>query len=136
MNSQIFKLTRFHHISNAAGNLQQLYRNKSAWKDALLMNDVYIRMRDSVQNDMNRKAAVKTQFRYEFEKKEAALKNEQEKKDAVAKAEISKQKLMRNWFIGGFAVVLIFAGVFLLQRNRISKEKKRSDDLLLNILPR
>jgi len=34
-----------------------------------------------------------------------------------------------------FAVVLLFAGVFFTQRNRISKEKKRSDELLLNILP-
>jgi adenylate cyclase len=30
---------------------------------------------------------------------------------------------------------LIFAGVFLVQRNRISKEKDRSENLLLNILP-
>jgi class 3 adenylate cyclase len=37
--------------------------------------------------------------------------------------------------MGGFAVVLLFAGVFFTQRNRISKEKKRSDELLLNILP-
>lgn len=123
------------NISNAAGNLQQLYRKKNAWKEALLMNDVYIRMRDSVQNDNNRKAAIKAQFSYEFDKKETALKAEQEKKDAVSQAEISRQVLMRNWIFGGFIVVLIFAAVFFRQRNRISKEKKRSDELLLNILP-
>jgi adenylate cyclase len=123
------------NISNAAGNLQKLYRKENAWKQALLMNDVYIRMRDSVQNDVNRRAAVKTQFKYEFDKKETVLKAEQEKKNAVARAEISKQKIMRNWFVGGFAVVLIFATVFFRQRNKISKEKKRSDELLLNILP-
>lgn len=49
--------------------------------------------------------------------------------------EISRQKLLRNGFVGGFAVVLLFAGVFFTQRNRISKEKKRSEELLLNILP-
>jgi class 3 adenylate cyclase len=37
--------------------------------------------------------------------------------------------------VGGFAIVLLFAGIFFKQRNRISKEKKRSDELLLNILP-
>jgi class 3 adenylate cyclase len=31
--------------------------------------------------------------------------------------------------------VALFAGIFFTQRNRISKEKKRSDELLLNILP-
>ena len=35
----------------------------------------------------------------------------------------------------GFAVVLLFAGVFFLQHNKTKKEKKRSDELLLNILP-
>jgi adenylate cyclase len=54
---------------------------------------------------------------------------------SLRKAEVSRQKIIRNGFIGGFAVVLMFAGVFFTQRNRISKEKKRSDELLLNILP-
>jgi len=49
--------------------------------------------------------------------------------------ELERQKLVRNGFIGGFTVVFLFAIVFLMQRNRISKEKKRSDELLLNILP-
>ena len=30
---------------------------------------------------------------------------------------------------------MLFAGIFLKQRNNVSKEKKRSDELLLNILP-
>ncbi len=42
---------------------------------------------------------------------------------------------MRNGFIGGFLVMVLFAGVFFAQRNRIAREKDRSDELLLNILP-
>jgi len=37
--------------------------------------------------------------------------------------------------MGGFVLVALFAGVFFTQRNRIGKEKKRSEELLLNILP-
>ena len=122
-------------IRNAAGNLQQLYRRKNQWKDALLMNDLYIQMRDSIANDQNVKAAMKTQARYEYEKKEALLKSEQEKKDALAFAELRKQKLIRNSVIGGLAVVAFFLVVVFLQRNKISAAKKRSDELLLNILP-
>ena len=48
---------------------------------------------------------------------------------------MQKQKLVRNGFMGGFTVVLLFAGVFFTQRNKIKKGKKRSDELLLNILP-
>ena len=66
-------------------------------------------------------------FTFEIDKKQGELNLKEE--------QISKQKLIRNSFMGGFAVVLLFAGVFFTQRNRISKEKKRSDELLLNILP-
>src|SRR5690606_40852082 len=54
---------------------------------------------------------------------------------ALKGQEVKRQKTMRNGFIGGFAVVLCFAGVFFAQRNRIGKEKQRSESLLLNILP-
>ena len=37
--------------------------------------------------------------------------------------------------MGGFAVVLLFAGVFFTQRNKIKQGKRQSDELLLNILP-
>ncbi len=122
-------------IRNAAGNLQKLYRAKNDWKNALLMNEIFIQMRDSIENIDNAKTALKTHFKYDYEKKEAILKAEQEKKDAITRAEISKQKLVRNSFVGGFIIVLLFAGVFFRQRNRIAKEMEVSDKLLLNILP-
>jgi class 3 adenylate cyclase len=64
--------------------------------------------------------------------KKAALLN---KDKEIQQAEISRQKFARNVFSGGFCVVLLFAGVFFVQRNRISKERNRSEHLLLNILP-
>lgn len=48
---------------------------------------------------------------------------------------MQKQKLLRNGFVGGFTFVLLFAGIFFTQRNKIKKGKQRSDELLLNILP-
>ncbi|MEP6794665.1 MAG: adenylate/guanylate cyclase domain-containing protein, partial [Saprospiraceae bacterium] len=38
-------------------------------------------------------------------------------------------------FVGGFAIVLLFSIVVILQRNKVRKEKARSEELLLNILP-
>ena len=72
---------------------------------------------------------------YEFDKKETAARLEQEKKDAIAKAELKRNKFIRNGFMGAFAVMLLFATIFFNQRNKIKKGKKQSDDLLLNILP-
>jgi class 3 adenylate cyclase/tetratricopeptide (TPR) repeat protein len=122
-------------IRNAAGNLQLLFRRQKQWREALMMNDLFIRMRDSVENDVNKKAALRTLARYEYEKKEALLKSEQEKKNVIARAELKKQKLIRNSIAGGLAAVGAFLIVVFRQRNRIAKEKRRSDELLLNILP-
>lgn len=76
-----------------------------------------------------------TSTRLQIEAVKEAAEQLNEKIKLEAKAELEKQKMVRNGFIGGFAVVLLFAGVFFTQRNRISKEKKRSEELLLNILP-
>jgi class 3 adenylate cyclase len=58
-----------------------------------------------------------------------------EKKEQIAQKTLERQILVRNVFIGGFALLLIFSGVFFVQRNKIRKGKKLSDELLLNILP-
>ncbi len=99
------------------------------------MNDILMQMHDSILNDANRRAALKAQFKYEFEKKEALYRSEQEKIHALSQAEIKKQKIIRNSIAAGLAALLLFSIVVFRQRNKISREKSRSDELLLNILP-
>jgi signal transduction histidine kinase/DNA-binding NarL/FixJ family response regulator/predicted negative regulator of RcsB-dependent stress response len=89
------------------------------YKAAFENYKLYILYKDSLFNEENTKKLTQTQMQFEFDKKEALTKAEQENKDAIALVEIKKQKLVRNGFIGGFAVVLAFAGVFFRQRNRI-----------------
>jgi class 3 adenylate cyclase len=104
---------------------------KAAWENEMLFKQYY----DSLFNKENEKKLTSLQMQYEFDKKESLAKAGQEKKDAIALKELQKQKLVRNGFVGGFAIVLLFAGVFFTQRRKIKKGKKLSDDLLLNILP-
>ena len=60
---------------------------------------------------------------------------------AIQDLNLQKEKIIRNAFLGGFIVILIIAFILLLYRiskrkNRIiANEKRKSDDLLLNILP-
>jgi adenylate cyclase len=103
--------------------------------DALAMHEFYIVMRDSIANTKNKQSILKQKFEYDFDKKEALLVAEQEKKDAIAEEELRRKNLQRNAFVGGFSLMLLLAGTFFFQRNKISKEKKRSEELLLNILP-
>jgi class 3 adenylate cyclase len=61
-------------------------------------------------------------------KKQAIAQLEQEKKDA-------RQRNIRNSILAGLGVMFVFSFVVYRQRNKIKKGKKRSDELLLNILP-
>ncbi len=129
-------------IRESYASLATLDSAEGNFKQALEHYKMFITTRDSIFSQESAKTLVQHQMQYDFDKKESLTKAEQEKKDAVALKEMQKQKLVRNGFIGGFAVVLLFAGVFFRQRNKISKAKKRSEvererseELLLNILP-
>jgi adenylate cyclase len=121
--------------NSACSCLYGAYKAMGNTKEALSYHEQMIVLRDSIYNEENTKQLTRIEMQYEFDKKEAETLAEQEKKDAIAQQELKRQKLMRNGFMGGFAVVMLFAGVFFVQRNRIGKEKERSEELLLNILP-
>ncbi len=85
-------------------------------------------LKDSLFNmELDRKLTQNT-MQYEFDKKEAINKIEQEKK-------VSRERNIRNIVLAGLLFTLIFAFVVLSQRNKINKARKRSEELLLNILP-
>jgi adenylate cyclase len=102
---------------------------------ALEYYKLFIDAHDSLFNSDNTKKITQLEMQYAFDKKEALAKAEQEKKDDDALKKMQKQRLVRNALIGGFGIMLLFAGIFWSQRNTIKKGKKLSDDLLLNILP-
>lgn len=98
------------------------------WKDAFDHYRMFVLTRDSMYNEENTKKLVQTKMQYDFDKKEAATKAEQDKKDI-------RQKTIRNSIAGVLLGSLIFLVVVYRQRNKINKARKRSDELLLNILP-
>lgn len=81
-----------------------------ARKSIQLQNMLF--MRDMKANELN----------YEIEK-------------AKSQEKLINEKRLRNLFLTGFILVLVFAGTFFYQRNTIRASKIRSDELLLNILP-
>ncbi len=96
---------------------------------------LYTISKDSVFNMEKDKKLTEATMQYEFDKKEAKAKAEQEQKDI-------RQRAIRYSILAGLIGALIFAGVVYRQRIKIGQEKKisdaekrRSDELLLNILP-
>ncbi len=116
--------------------LFEAYKGLGNSTKALEYHEQFTVLKDSVFNEKSTKKLTQLSMQYDFDKQKAATKMEQEKKDVIAAQELKRKNLERNGFMGGFAVVLLFAGVFFRQRNRIGKEKERSDELLMNILPK
>jgi adenylate cyclase len=107
--------------------LTAAYSALKDFRNAYKYQTMLIDVRKQIYNlEVDKKLGTKV-FGYELGKKQSEINLQQEV--------ITRQKLIRNSFIGGFLIVCLFAVVFFTQRNRISKEKKRSDELLLNILP-
>jgi adenylate cyclase len=104
---------------------------KAAYDNEVLFKQYY----DTIYNKENEKKLTSLQMKYDFDKVQDSTKAEQDKKDLISVNEIKRQKNVRNYTLAGLGVVLLFSIVVFRQRNKISKEKKRSDDLLLNILP-
>ena len=115
--------------------LSEVYALLGNYKRAYETHQHYKLLSDSTFNIDKKNKITQFTMQYDFDKKEAAARAEQDKKDALALKELQRQKLVRNGFVGGFATMMLFAGVFFMQRNRIKKGKKLSDELLLNILP-
>jgi len=88
---------------------------------------MFIAYRDSLYNEESKKKTLQAQMQYDFDKKELAAKAEQERKDALTNAEISKQKVVRNFSIAGAVGILSLGGyVFYNFRKRKKLENQRA----------
>lgn len=121
-------------MKDAYEGLTQAYSRLHDFSNAFKYQNLLLSIKDTIYNTETDKKLGTLQFNFDLEKKESQI-NLLTKDKEIQSKELERQKLVRNSFIGGFAIVLLFAGVFFLQRNKISKEKKRSDELFLNILP-
>lgn len=98
------------------------------WKNAYLNYKSAIRLKGKLFSDESTKKMLQTTMQYEFEKREAVRQAEQEKKDEI-------QRTVRNAIAIALGGSLLFLLVVMNQRNKLAKARKRSDELLLNILP-
>ncbi len=92
---------------------------------ALTYYQQYVALKDSLNN----REVQKRSLSLEFENKTALAKIAQDKKDAVNKAELYTQKIIRNSFIAG-SLLLMLLIVVLINRSRLKRdmelEKMRS----------
>lgn len=116
------------NLKDAALLLTNIYKASGKHKLALENYELYIQMRDSVNNETTHKASITSQLKYEYEKKATAdsVKVAEEKK--VVAAQLKQEKTQRFALYGGLALVALF-GAFMFNRLRISQKQKHIIEL-------
>lgn len=135
-------------IQKAYKDLSRVYADKKAYKKAYKYRKKY----DETRYDRLSEDQVKQNARRQaiFGDYQVQLENERQERELLAReAELQRAALMRNSLIAGALGLLVIALLLynryrlknkanqeLSEKNQIiANEKKRSDDLLLNILP-
>lgn len=114
--------------------LSNAYKLMGRYQEALVELDTFTMLSDSLFAEDRANTIQELVVQYETEKKEQQI-TLLEVEQQLQQKTIRQQKLTQGILGGGIAFLGIFSTVFFFQRNRIAKEKQRSESLLLNILP-
>lgn len=111
-------------IRNSAEALYKAYKETGKYESSLENFGLYVKMRDSILNDENKKAGIRTQLNYEYEKKAMAdsIKVMEEKR--LAKAQLKQEQTQRYVLYSGLGLVGLFS-LFMVNRFRVASRQKR-----------
>lgn len=118
-------------ISDVASLLHLSYKAIDKYDRALEMYEVHVSMRDSLVREANQRELMRRQFQYEYDKREADLVVEQERKDAETRETLLRQRAQRNMLgVGFLALLFIGGGIGYFFYNRKKAEYKYRSILL------
>lgn len=104
--------------------------NNALGKSAVALDHYkkHVLLRDSVLNQETRKASIKKQLQYDYEKKTEADKLEAQKKEAIQQEKIKRQKLIYLSVSGTIALALLSV-LLLFNRKRLKEKNKFQQQL-------
>jgi tetratricopeptide (TPR) repeat protein len=110
------------NIRDAALRFYEVFKAQNKSAKALEMHELFILMRDSIDNDKARTAGIKQLLQYDFEKKALAdsIRVVEEKK--VTALQLDHEKTQRYALYGGLVLVLVFA-VVMFNRFKYSQRQ-------------
>ena len=121
--------------ANAYQTLSKTYEQQSDFAKALENYKQSVLLTDSVLNTEKKQDIVHLEMQYAFDKKEAALKAANDKKQALALAEINRQKVLKNasMGIGAILIAVAIAGIILYKRRKDVLAKKREAEFNMQV---
>lgn len=99
----------------------KLYTLEGRYKEALNAYKEYILYRDSLFNEDNTKHLVKSEMQYEYGKKEATLKAEQQIRNNIAASKLTQQRYILVITLIGFILILLV--LWIIYQKRKTKQQ-------------
>ncbi|MBI9068993.1 MAG: tetratricopeptide repeat-containing sensor histidine kinase [Salinivirgaceae bacterium] len=109
------------NIKKASNILAKCYAATGNFQKAYSYHVEYKNQSDSLFNESNIQKITNLENQYAFDKEKEAIATEQAKKDIIQAEELEHQKVVRNSFIMGFMLMIVFA--FVIFRNLAQKRK-------------
>ncbi len=122
-------------IKVANEELSRLYVLTGNYKKALALYKKSIDLKDSLFNKDKNEEITRKAMNYEFDKKEDALKAEQDKKDVEAAAEKKRQRLFLI-LIGAIALAVAIVAIVIFRSLRVTRKQKHIIELQKNEVSR
>lgn len=116
------------HLRKISHTAYRSFKQMNKQDKALKYYKEYILYRDSIASIQNKKAAIKSQLKYEFDKRAAAdsVRASEEKK--VTAAQLKQEKTQRFALYGSLGLVGVFA-LFMVNRFRVTNKQKKIIEL-------
>jgi tetratricopeptide (TPR) repeat protein/serine phosphatase RsbU (regulator of sigma subunit) len=103
------------------------------WKSAYLHHRLHTAYKDSVRNEASIRKQAQLESQYEYDKKTALLKAEQEKERALAAAQLRQRETQRNLSLLALSIALIGLITFAILYRKIRQQRdliqKQSDEI-------
>ncbi len=115
--------------------LRLAYKLSGDYQHALQASDEYHKLFDSVYSMDNEEQIVKLSVGYEYDRLRLADSLKTAEREKIATINLKKQKSYTYMGLVGIAVLTGFSFFIVKERKKSEKERKKSDGLLLNILP-
>ncbi|GIV30297.1 MAG: hypothetical protein KatS3mg028_1363 [Bacteroidia bacterium] len=118
------ELGTLYYLQNALSDLSSLYEQTGKYKLALEYYKEYTQVKDSLNNEENRKALQTMELKYQYEKEQALKEKEHQKQLEIQRKEKERQKVISYAIGSGLVLVLIFSLV-IFNRLQITRKQKR-----------
>lgn len=111
------------YLKRSASLLSKIYQKENKWHEAFEMQNLFISMRDTINNEKTKRDILKQEVQYAYDKQKALDDKEHEKELAVSEQHKRQQKIITYAIGFGLLLVIVFSLV-VVNRLKVTKQQK------------